>query len=127
MRFAPLALALVLVLVGCRDYIVDDDGGLVPPSPPQPSPELPTMFLKGPGEVRVGEMPTYKAEQFEDGTTYEFRINNSEPVLISQDGDLDRFFLAEVVGQGQVELRVTAYNADGEAFRFARRWIEAYY
>ncbi|MEM1056700.1 MAG: hypothetical protein AAGI52_14355 [Bacteroidota bacterium] len=125
MRLATLLLALALV--GCNDYIIDEDltGGETPQ--PQPVPELPAVTLKGPSEVRPGDAPMYKAGQFSEAVTYEFQADGVDVVFLTRDSNEDRFFFTEVIGEGQTELRVTVLNADGEAIAFARRWVESTY
>ncbi|MEL6615583.1 MAG: hypothetical protein AAFQ43_07585 [Bacteroidota bacterium] len=125
MRLATLLLAAAFI-VGCTEI-----GPIEPPPPgpepfvPEEVPELPAMTLKGPEAVTQGDAPMYKAGSIAGASRYVFELNSGALVLTSEDVDADRYFFTEVAGEGRVELRVTAYNADNEAVAFARRWIES--
>ena len=126
MRLAPLFLALALSLGACADYIELEEAPIDQPAP-APVPDLPALSLKGPALVTYGEAPIYKAGHNYEAVAYFFEVNGPSTVLSELDDDDDRYFYTEVIGEGQVELRVTAYNARGEAIGFARRWVESNY
>jgi hypothetical protein len=125
MRTAALCL-IALLTAGCHDYIVDP-AEPVEPATPAPVPDLPPMTLKGPTEVTRGQAPMYKAGAIARAVRYDFRLDSGPLVLTSSDGDNDRYFYTEVAGEGQVEVRVTAYDINGEALAFARRWVRSIY
>ena len=120
----PMRTTLLLLAVfafGCHDYSID----------PQPlEPVIPVdadyITLKGPGIVSPGDFPRYRAQGHAEAVRYRFQLTSpSTPVMQSVDSDDDRYFYAEVIGEGTVEVKVTVYDLNDEIVATSKRTVES--
>ena len=121
---ALLVTVFALSAFGCHEYVVDP----IDPAQPEPTQELPYITLKGPGEVAPGDQPHYRAQFFAGAARYRFQLTTPTGSLVMDSidpDDQDRDFYARVVYEGEVELRVTAFDANGEAIAASARIIRS--
>lgn len=128
MRYAFLLLVLpALLLTGCRDALVDEPPG--GDADPYTNDALPRLYLKGPSTLDLTTTGLFRAQAVDGADDYRWTLLNSSTarlngtVEVHTDG-LNRVFLADGIAPGVADLRVTAYDADGEALAETVRHID---
>lgn len=114
-----LALAIPLVLTGCREYVVND----VPPALGPPTEGASVVQLKGPNTVLVDQPYEFKAESMQ-GVRYDWDV--SGPAGLTGAGQDSRFYRGIAQEPGEATVRVFLLDsATGRVVGFAEKAVNA--
>ena len=106
MRVLVLSAAALVLLTGCREYVVDQ----APPVQPLGD-ETRSAYIKGPSELALGQAVQFKAERFENAR-YDWRLRG--PVTLESLDDGTRYHRGRAAERGASVVEVLVFGADGE-------------
>jgi hypothetical protein len=112
--------ALLLIVAGCRDVLVDPQP--IPQAPQGPT-SAPSIYLKGPSTLGVSLSGNYRAQLVAGVDHYEWRALGEGSVQIGFPYGDTRLPVITGAAVGPVDLIAEAYDAEGRVIGVAYRLV----
>lgn len=120
MRYA--AFALVLVLSGCSDRLVDEPLVPLPNTPPSEN-AVPRSYVKGPNTLPLGGRASFRSEAVPGAVRYEWRVSRGSEDAVALPNVSARQIEIQAVGLAAIELEVQAQSERGLVLSIGRKAI----